>query len=82
MSLSPKERARIKQAEFFGMVKVIQEHRYDSEIADAAGISRSLYSQMKGGHKPMSLNSMVSIARVLEMDIHLQFVSKRGRKKS
>lgn len=71
-----KAKARQLQDDFFSLVRVLKGHRYDSEIADKAGISRSLYSQMKGGHKPMSLNSMVRIAAVFGMKVELQLRQK------
>lgn len=71
-----KAEARRIQDDFFSLVRVLKQDRYDSEIADAAGISRSLYSQMKGGHKPVSLNSMVRIAAVFGMKVEISIRQK------
>jgi transcriptional regulator with XRE-family HTH domain len=79
MNLTPKEGARVVQEEFFRTIEFMKDNRYDSEIADSAGISRSLYSQMKGGHKSMSINSMVRIARVFDMDVSVGLVGKKRR---
>ena len=78
--MTPKEKARQVQDDFFAMVRLLKADRYDSEIADAAGISRSLYSQIKNGHKPMSLNSMVRISRVFGMKVEIRLIDHRGRK--
>jgi transcriptional regulator with XRE-family HTH domain len=72
------EKARRIQSDFFDMVRSKQGSRYDSEIADAAGISRSLYSQIKNGHKPMSLSVMVRIASVLGIVLEFEIADEEG----
>lgn len=78
--MTPKEAARQFQQRFFDHVKEIQGSDYDSEVADSTGISRSLYSQMKNGHKPMSINSMLRISRTLGLHVRIQ-VSEHSKSK-
>ena len=69
--MNPKDKARKLQQEFFDTINKMKGPRFDSDIADSAGISRPLYSMMKSGKKPMSLNSMIRIARVFDMKVNL-----------
>jgi len=69
------------QSEFFETVKIKSDGKYDSEIADKAGISRSLYSQMKSGKKRMSVNSMLKIADAVGVTPTMIFNFKATRKR-
>ena len=73
---SSKEEARRIQSIFFAKVRADRRFRFDSEIADAAGISRPLFSMMKDGKKPMSLNSMVRIARVFGLKVTIELTER------
>lgn len=76
MSNTVKEARRLQEQFFIEVTKVAREQgmTYDKDIADKAGISRSLYSMMKKGDKPMSISSGVKICRVLKLEWEIRLV--------
>tara|TARA_R100000084_G_scaffold106654_1_gene65203 strand:- start:2370 stop:2621 length:252 start_codon:yes stop_codon:yes gene_type:complete len=67
------------QADFFKKIAIANaigpEYR-QAEIASRAGISPSFYSEMKKLKKPLSINSAVKIATVLDLEIEYVFTKR------